>query len=55
MDCAVNGLLQSLDLYSSSMSHKIFDAMQTDDSWSKKGVGSEVSMKDGVVKRNSGS
>ena len=50
MDSAINGLLQSLDPYSSYMSPKIFDEMQTETSGKFGGLGIEVSMEAGVVK-----
>ena len=50
MDAAINGLLQSLDPYSSYMSPKIFKEMQTDTSGEFGGLGIEVSMEAGVVK-----
>ncbi len=50
MDSAINGLLQSLDPYSSYMSPKIFEEMQTDTSGEFGGLGIEVSMEAGVVK-----
>ena len=50
MDSAINGVLQSLDPYSSYMSPKIFDEMQTETSGEFGGLGIEVSMEAGVVK-----
>ncbi len=50
MDAAINGLLQSLDPYSSYMSPKTFDEMQTETSGKFGGLGIEVSMEAGVVK-----
>ena len=50
MDSAINGLLQSLDPYSSYMSPKTFDEMQTETSGEFGGLGIEVSMESGVVK-----
>ncbi len=50
MDSAINGLLQSLDPYSSYMSPKIFDEMQTETSGEFGGLGIEVSMEAGVIK-----
>ena len=50
MDSAINGLLQSLDPYSSYMSPKIFDEMKTETSGEFGGLGIEVSMEAGVVK-----
>ena len=50
MDAAINGLLQSLDPYSSYMSPEIFQEMQTETSGDLGGLGIEVSMEAGVVK-----
>ena len=50
MDSAINGLLQSLDPYSSYMSPKTFNEMQTETSGEFGGLGIEVSMEAGVVK-----
>ncbi len=50
MDSAINGVLQSLDPYSSYMNPKIFDEMQTETSGKFGGLGIEVSMESGVVK-----
>jgi carboxyl-terminal processing protease len=50
MDAAINGLLQSLDPYSSYMSPEIFKEMQTETSGKFGGLGIEVSMEAGVVK-----
>ena len=50
MDAAINGLLQSLDPYSSYMSPEIFHEMQTETSGEFGGLGIEVSMEAGVVK-----
>ncbi len=50
MDSAINGLLQSLDPYSSYMSPEILDEMQTETSGEFGGLGIEVSMEAGVVK-----
>ncbi len=50
MDSAINGLLQSLDPYSSYMSPEIFQEMQTETSGEFGGLGIEVSMESGVVK-----
>ena len=50
MDSAINGLLQSLDPYSSYMSPEIFDEMQTETSGEFGGLGIEGSMESGVVK-----
>ena len=50
MDSAINGVLQSLDPYSSYMSPKIFHEMQTETKGEFGGLGIEVSMEVGVVK-----
>ena len=50
MDSAINGLLQSLDPYSSYMSPEIFKEMQTETSGKFGGLGIEVGMESGVVK-----
>ena len=50
MDAAIDGLLQSLDPYSSYLSPKTFDEMQTDTSGEFGGLGIEVTMESGVVK-----
>ena len=50
MDSAINGLLQSLDPYSASMSPEIFNEMQTETSGEFGGLGIEVGMEAGVVK-----
>jgi len=50
MDSAINGLLQSLDPYSSYMTPEIFNEMQTETSGEFGGLGIEVSMESGVVK-----
>ena len=50
MDAAINGLLQSLDPYSSYMSPEIFKEMQTESSGEFGGLGIEVSMEAGVIK-----
>ena len=50
MDSAINGLLQSLDPYSSYMSPEIFKEMQTETSGEFGGLGIEVGMESGVVK-----
>ena len=50
MDAAINGLLQSLDPYSSYMSPEIFQEMQTETSGEFGGLGIEVGMESGVVK-----
>ena len=50
MEAAIDGLLQSLDPYSSYMSPKTFNEMQTDTSGEFGGLGIEVTMESGVVK-----
>tara|TARA_Y100000389_G_scaffold39459_1_gene33880 strand:+ start:367 stop:1506 length:1140 start_codon:yes stop_codon:yes gene_type:complete len=50
MDSAINGLLQSLDPYSSYLSPEIFNEMQTQTSGEFGGLGIEVGMESGVVK-----
>ena len=50
MDAAINGVLQSLDPYSSYMSPKMFESMQTETSGKFGGLGIEVGMEAGVVK-----
>ncbi len=50
MDSAINGLLQSLDPYSSYMSPEILEEMQTETSGEFGGLGIEVGMEAGVVK-----
>ncbi len=50
IDSAINGLLQSLDPYSSYMSPETFELMQTETSGEFGGLGIEVSMEAGVVK-----
>ncbi len=50
MDSAINGLLQSLDPYSSYMNQKDFEDSQTETSGEFGGLGIEVSMEAGVVK-----
>ena len=50
MDSAINGLLQSLDPYSSYMTPKTFEEMQTDTRGEFGGLGIEVSMEAGVIK-----
>ena len=49
MDSAINGLLQSLDPYSSYMSPDIFDEMQTETSGEFGGLGIALGMESGVV------
>ena len=50
MDSAIDGLLQSLDPYSSYMPPEIYNEMQTETSGEFGGLGIEVSMESGVVK-----
>ena len=50
MDSAINGLLQSLDPYSSYMNPKIFKESQTETSGEFGGLGIEVGMESGLVK-----
>jgi len=50
MDAAINGVLQSLDPYSSYMSPEMLNDMQTETSGQFGGLGIEVTMKHGVVK-----
>ena len=50
MDAAINGVLQSLDPYSSYMSPKMFESMQTETSGKFGGLGMEDGMEAGVVK-----
>ena len=50
MDAAINGVLQSLDPYSSYMSPKMLSEMQTETSGKFGGLGIEVGMEAGVVK-----
>ena len=50
MDAAINGVLQSLDPYSSYMSPESFKNMQTETSGEFGGLGIEVSMELGIVK-----
>jgi len=50
MDSAINGVLQSLDPYSSYMSPESFQDMQTETSGEFGGLGIEVGMEHGVVK-----
>ena len=50
MDSAINGLLQSLDPYSSYMSPEVLNEMQTETSGEFGGLGIEVGMESGVVK-----
>ena len=50
MDSAINGVLQSLDPYSSYMSPELFKDMQTDTKGEFGGLGIEIGMEAGVVK-----
>ena len=50
MDAAINGVLQSLDPYSSYMSPKMYKEMRTETSGEFGGLGIEVGMEAGVVK-----
>ena len=50
MDAAIDGVLQSLDPYSSYMTPDMFDRMQTETSGKFGGLGIEVTMEHGVVK-----
>ena len=50
IDAAINGVLQSLDPYSSYMSPEVFNEMQTETSGEFGGLGIEVGMEAGVVK-----
>tara|TARA_Y100000590_G_scaffold58443_1_gene61759 strand:- start:1018 stop:2148 length:1131 start_codon:yes stop_codon:yes gene_type:complete len=50
IDAAIDGVLQSLDPYSSYMSPEIFTNMQTETSGEFGGLGIEVGMEHGVVK-----
>ncbi len=50
MDSAINGVLQSLDPYSSYMSPEMYESMQTETSGEFGGLGIEVGMESGVVK-----
>ena len=50
MESAINGLLQSLDPYSSYMNQKIFEESQSETTGEFGGLGIEVSMEAGVVK-----
>ena len=50
IDAAINGVLQSLDPYSSYMSPEMFENMQTETSGKFGGLGIEVGMESGVVK-----
>ena len=50
MDAAINGVLQSLDPYSSYMNPEMFENMETETKGSFGGLGIEVGMEAGVVK-----
>ena len=50
MDAAINGVLQSLDPYSSYMSPEMFENMETETKGAFGGLGIEVGMEAGVVK-----
>jgi carboxyl-terminal processing protease len=50
MDAAINGLLQSLDPYSTYMTPESFEGMQTETSGEFGGLGIEVGMEAGVIK-----
>ena len=50
MDSAINGLLQSLDPYSSYMTPEMYKEMQTETSGEFGGLGIEVGMESGLVK-----
>ena len=50
IDAAINGVLQSLDPYSSYMSPEMFKNMATETSGEFGGLGIEVSMEAGVIK-----
>ena len=50
MDAAINGVLQSLDPYSSYMSPEMLEEMQTETKGEFGGLGIEVGMEAGVVK-----
>ena len=50
MDAAINGVLQSLDPYSSYMSPELLKEMQTETKGEFGGLGIEVGMEAGVVK-----
>ena len=50
MDAAINGVLQSLDPYSSYMSQEMFDNMETETKGAFGGLGIEVGMEAGVIK-----
>jgi Periplasmic protease len=50
MDAAINGVLHSLDPYSSYMSPQLYKSMQTETSGEFGGLGIEVGMEAGVIK-----
>ena len=50
MDAAINGILQSLDPYSSYMNPEMFNNMETETKGAFGGLGIEVGMEAGVVK-----
>ena len=50
MDAAINGVLQSLDPYSSYMDPELFKSMQTDTKGEFGGLGIEIGMESGVVR-----
>ncbi len=50
MDAAINGVLQSLDPYSTYMTPELYESLQTETSGEFGGLGIEVSMEAGVVK-----
>ena len=50
MDAAINGVLRSLDPYSTYMTPKLYESIQTETSGEFGGLGIEVSMEAGVVK-----
>ena len=50
MDAAINGVLQSLDPYSTYMTPELYESIQTETSGEFGGLGIEVSMEAGVVK-----
>ena len=50
IDAAINGVLQSLDPYSSYMSPEMLEEMQTETKGEFGGLGIEVGMEAGVVK-----
>ena len=50
IDAAINGVLQSLDPYSSYMSPEVFNEMQTETKGEFGGLGIEIGMEAGVIK-----